>query len=147
MGPRTARTQAHEPQRSLDPQSSPNRADPGQIPMNRIPGFPYQLSSCQNTKSHSHTHEGSELPPDDSIRITRGLGGYTRWVRSHAPSSESKYPPGNSIRITQGLRGYTLWQVKSPPGDSIRITRGLGGYYQGRNTEVPNEVKLITIER
>ena len=40
-----------------------------------------------------------------------------------------------------------LWQVKSPPGDSIQITLGLGGYCRGRNTGVPNEVELKTIER
>ena len=56
-----------------------------------------------------------KIPPGDSARITQGLGGYTRRVRSRAPY--------------------------------IRITQGLGGYCRGPNIGVPNEVRLITIER
>ena len=70
----------------------------------------------KNQISQPYPRRVQNYPPDDSARITRGLGGYTRRVCSRTPSGESKYPPGNSIRITQGLEGYTLWQVKSPPG-------------------------------
>ena len=51
-----------------------------------------------------------EIPPGDSARIIWGLGGYTRRVRSRAPSGEltlvSQNTPGDSVRIIRGLRGY-----------------------------------------
>ena len=98
--------------------------------------------------------KGPNYPPGHSIRITQGLGGYTRWVRSRAPFGKSKYPPSDSTRITQGLGGYTRRVLSHAPsgkskyllGDSMRITRGLRGYCWGPNTGVPNEVGLITIE-
>ena len=112
-------------------------------------GYQGSLKTIQlkKTKSHSLTLKGSEItPPGDSARITQGLGGYTRRVRSRAPSSELKYPPGDSARITRGLRGYTQWvrsrapssESKYPPGDSTRITRGLGGYTRRVRLRAPS---------
>ena len=68
-----------------------------------------------------------KYPLGDSIRITRGLRGYTLWVRSRAPSSESKYP---RAILSEPPGGYTLWvhsrapsgKSKYPLGDSIQIT-------------------------
>jgi len=51
MGPRAARTQAHKPQGSLDPQSSPNRANPGRIPTNGILEFPLNCLVDKNRVS------------------------------------------------------------------------------------------------
>ena len=75
-------------------------------------GYQGSLKAIQLTKTESHslTREWSE--------ITRGLGGYTRWVHSHAPSCELKYPPGNSARITWGLGGYTRRvRSRAPSGE------------------------------
>ena len=58
----------------------------------------------------------------DSIRITRGLEGYTRRVRSRAPSGKSNHP-------------------------RAILSESLGGYYRGSNTGVPKEEELITIKR
>ena len=155
MGPRATKTQAHEPQGSLDPRSSINRVDPGRIPTNEISGFPLNYPVVKTPNLTAIPTNGPNYPPSDSIRITRGLGGYTRRVRSRAPSGESKYPPGDSAPITRGLGGYThrvhsrapSTKSKYPPGNSIQITRVLGGYCRGPNTGVPNEVELITIKR
>ena len=92
--------------------------------MNEIPGFPLSYLVVKIPNLTAIPAKGPKYPPGDSIRITRGLRGYTRWVRSHAPSGKVKTPPSNSIRITQGLEGY-CW---------------------GPNIGVPNEVELITIK-
>ena len=74
-----------------------------------------------------------KIPPGRFCRITQGLGGYTRRVRSRAPSGESKYP--QSI-LPKSPGGYTRrvrsrapsGKSKYPLGDSVQITWGLGGY-------------------
>ena len=57
-----------------------------------------------------------EIPPGDSIRITRGLGGYTRRVCSRAPSGKSKYPQailfesprGSGATVEDLIPGYPI---------------------------------------
>ena len=131
--------------------------------MNGIPRLPLNYLVVKTPNLTAIPAMGPNYPSGDSIQITQGLHptsalvrtlwrikippgqfypnhigleGYTRWVRSRAPSSELKYPSGDSIRITRGLGGYThrvrsrapSGESKYPLGDSIRITRGLGGY-------------------
>ena len=135
MGPRATRTQVHEHQWRLDPQSSPSQTDPGRNPRERDTRVPLKNYPVdKNQISQPYPRRVQNYPPGDSARITRGLGGYTRWVRSHAPSGELKYPPSDSAQITRGLGGYTHWvrsrapsgELKQPPGDSAQITQGLG---------------------
>ena len=84
---------------------------------------PFKLSSCQNTKSHSHTCEGSEIPPE-------------RFYPNHL-GARGLHPSGALAR--------TLWRIKTPLDDFVQITRGLGGYCRGPNTGVP-KAELITIK-
>ena len=100
----------------------------------RVPFKTIQLPKHQISQPYSRRVQIT--PPGDSIRITRGLRGYTRWVRSRAPSRESKYPPGRFYLNHRRARGLhpmgalarTLWRIKIPLDDSIRFTRGLRGY-------------------
>ena len=55
---------------------------------------PFKLSSYQNTKSHSHTCEGSELPPG-------------RFYTNHLGA--------RGLHLT-GALVRTLWQIETPPG-------------------------------
>ena len=152
MGPRVAKTQAHEPQGSLDPRSSLNQAKPGRILANGIPGFPLSYPIVKTPNLTAIPVKGLNYPPGDSIQNTRGLHPTGALART---LWRIETPPGDSIRITWGLRGYTRrvhsrapsGESKHPPGDSIRITRGLGGYCRGPNTGVPKEEELITIKR
>jgi hypothetical protein len=92
--------------------------------MNGIPGFPLNYLINKTPNLTAIPTKGLNYPLGDSIKITRGLRGYTRRVRSRAPSGKPNHPPSDSIRITQGF----------------------GGYYRGPNTRVPKEVELITIK-
>ena len=92
--------------------------------MNGILGFPLNYLVDKNQISQPYPRRVQNYPSSDSIRITRGFGGYTRQVRSRAPSGESKYPPGrfcpNHPRARRlhptGALARTLWQIEIPPG-------------------------------
>ena len=112
MGPRVAKTQAHECHKYLDPRLSLSQADSCQIPANGILGLQSNYPVIKTPNLIAIPAKGPNYPPGDSIRITRGLGGYTRQVHSRAPSGESIYLLGDSIRITRGL---DLWQIEIHP--------------------------------
>ena len=87
--------------------------------MNGIPGLQSNYPVIKTPNLKAIPAKGLNYPPGDSIQITRGLGGYTRRVRSRAPSGESKYPLGDSTRITRGLGGYTHRVCsRAPSGES-----------------------------
>ena len=60
--PRAAKTQAHEPQGSLDPQSSLNWADLGRIPTNRKPGFPLNYLVIKTSNLTAIPTKGPNYP-------------------------------------------------------------------------------------
>ena len=140
MGPRAAKTQAHECHKYLDPRLSLSQANSCQIPVNGIPRLQSNYPIIKTPNLTAIPTKGPNYPLGDSIQITRGLGGYApkRFYLNH-PGARGLHPLSVLTR--------TLWQVKSPPGDSIQITRGLRGYCRGPNTRVPKEVELITIKQ
>ena len=89
----------------------------------------------------------SKYPLADSVRITRGFGGYTRRVRSRAPSGESKYPSGDSIQITQGLRGYTRWVRSRAPSSESKYPRAVLSNHPGARGLHPSGALARTLWR
>ena len=80
----------------------------------------FKLFSCQITKSHSHTHEESEIPPGQFYLNHLGARGlHPTGVLMRTLWRIEKYPLGDSIRITRGLRGYTRRVCsRAPSGES-----------------------------
>ena len=163
MGLRAARTQAHEPQGSLDLQSSPNRVDPRGIPVNRIPGFPlsYLVVKIPNlivmpakglkyttpygcARVHplanrntprailSESPGGSGATPDGCARAHPLASQITsRTILSESPGGSGATPDGCACV-------HPLASQNQPPSDSIRITRGLGGYTRRVRSRAPS---------
>jgi len=131
-----------------------SRAPSHPIPKNLKPRLRNDIlvDNSVSTKKHARI-PANKHPPDDSARIARGLGGYTRGCARAHPLTKRNFPhwqirknrqtilpesPGGSGSTPAGVLTRTHRQDKNPLDDSTRIARGLRGSCRVHKPRVPH---------